>query len=73
MQSMFSRLGNRNELVGLSSTKIRSLNNSNNQVEVCERDLCVRAQGKNSDRIATAAVVALLLFGVGALISAFRS
>lgn len=44
----------------------------NQQVEVCTRQVCVRAQGRNADKIADAAVVMLLLFGLGALIAAAK-
>ncbi|MBK9453745.1 MAG: hypothetical protein IPN95_31005 [Bacteroidetes bacterium] len=42
------------------------------KVEICNGDTCVRTNGRNADRIATAAALMLLLEGIGALISASR-
>jgi hypothetical protein len=45
---------------------------SSNQVEVCTKDYCLRAHGKNADRIAAAASFMLICAGLSLLISSAR-
>lgn len=45
---------------------------SYNEVEICKKDLCLKATGKNADLIARAAVIMLLFVGIAALISAVK-
>ena len=41
-------------------------------VKLCKEDTCIEATGKNADLIAGAATLALLFFGIAALVNAAR-
>ena len=43
-----------------------------NTVKVCKKDVCIEANGKNADMLTGAATFSMLLFGIAALVAAFR-
>lgn len=43
------------------------------KISVCKGDVCVHAEGKNANTIATAATFALFAAGVGAIVKLIRS
>lgn len=44
------------------------IDNYTNQLDVCYKDACIKAKGKNANIITDALVVMLLLIGVGIFI-----
>lgn len=43
------------------------MNLSRNKVDVCYKDICVKAKGKNADAISVAIIFALTCIGLGIL------
>lgn len=43
-----------------------------NQLSLCKKDVCIKAEGKYADAITFAAVAMLLMVGIAALVRASR-